>query len=78
MSILQILLFLFSASAIWLLSSDQPWSDRWGFLVGLAGQPFWIAETYAAEQYAMLTLSLFYTLAWAKGVRKHWFRRAGA
>lgn len=72
---LQLLLFAFSAAAIWLVSCESQRAVRWGFLIGLAGQPFWLVETWQAGQGGIFALSLFYTLAWGRGVIKHWFRR---
>lgn len=44
----------------------------WGFLLGLASQPFWLLATWRARQWGMFLLSLWYTLAWAAGAWAHW------
>jgi len=72
---MQLLIFAFSALAIWLIASPSPRSQRWGALFGLAGQPFWLLETWSAQQLGIFALSIFYTVAWARAVRTHWFGR---
>lgn len=69
--LIQLALFVFSASAIWLLS-NQGASQRWGWVLGLASQPFWLYSTAAAGQWGMFALSAFYTWIWARGLRNHW------
>lgn len=46
------------------------WGDesaRWGFIVSLAGQPFWLRATWRARQWGMLALSIWFTGVWAFG-----------
>lgn len=46
--------------------------ERWGFLAALAGQPFWIVETWTAGQWGMYLLACWYTCAWGYGAWRCW------
>jgi len=59
-------------SAIWLTQSKSPQVRRVACLFGLAGQPFWFASAIAAEQWGIVVLCCFYTVAWARGVWNNW------
>lgn len=61
-----------SIAAIYLVAGTHEYA-RWGFVVGLASQPFWIAATWRARQWGMLTVSLAYTPAWIGGIAARFF-----
>ena len=63
-------------SAIWLSQCAQAAARRWAPVLGLAGQPFWFYAAFQAQQWGILVLCGFYTLAWAKGIHTHWFKEA--
>lgn len=44
----------------------------WGFLVALAGQPFWLVETWTAGQWGMYLSACWYTCSWAYGAWVRW------
>lgn len=55
------------------LSQDHRHSRRkWACVFGLLGQPFWFIATVKAEQWGIVVLCGFYTLAWARGVKTNW------
>jgi hypothetical protein len=58
--------------AIWLVNDPRASRRKWAGLFGLAGQPFWVASAYAAEQWGILALTLVYTASWANGLRHAW------
>lgn len=66
---IQIIIFVISSSAVWLVSRKEEWS-KWGYVLGLIGQPFWFITTIHNEQWGMVLLCLFYTYSWAQGI---WF-----
>lgn len=68
----QLFIALFGVPAIWLSQSADPARQRWAPVFGLLGQPFWIASAIAAGQPGVLFLCLLYTIAWARGFRRHW------
>lgn len=65
--IIQGFIFLFSASAIWLVGRKESWR-KWGYVCGLCAQPFWFYSTYQNEQWAIMALCVWYTYAWSMGV----------
>ncbi len=70
-AICQVLIAFLGGAAILLVSREEPLRS-WGFLLGLASQPFWLVATWQARQWGMFALSLWYCLGWAAGVWRHW------
>lgn len=68
--IIQICIFIFSASAVWFVSRKEPWR-RWGFVLGLCGQPFWFYSAITKQQWAIVALCVWYTYSWGMGVWNH-------
>lgn len=68
--IAQTAILILSAVAIWLLSCKE--AGRWGWIVGLAAQPFWLYETFHAAQWGMFANSIAVTGIYARGLRNHW------
>jgi len=64
-------IMLLGGAAIWLTTSSGDLA-RWGVLLGLISQPFWLVETFRQAQWGMFLLSLFYTFAWGRGVFLAW------
>lgn len=69
--ITQIAIMIFGASAIWFVSRKEEWK-RWGYFLGLLGQPFWIYESYRNEQWGILIMTLFYAYSWTQGIFNYW------
>lgn len=67
---IQALIFIFGATAIYLVGSKKSWS-RWGYVLGLMGQPFWIYHTFVTGQWGIFLLSAFYAYSWANGIFNH-------
>ena len=57
---------------LWLSLQPGDWQQRWGVLIGLAGQPAWLWVTAHAGQWGMLLLSLASPAVWLHGVWRHW------
>jgi len=62
------------ALAIWLTQLGLPGASKAACLIGLAGQPFWLLATFRARQWGMFSLSIFYTGAWIFGVWTYWLK----
>jgi hypothetical protein len=61
----------FTVAALWLLGDTAgPWY-RYGFLVGLAGQPLYLIATWQARQWGMFLAAFFVTGLWVRGVLNH-------
>lgn len=71
--IAQLFIALFGVSAIFLSQSPNGRARKYACLLGLAGQPAWFYATISAEQWGMVALCCFYTVAWGRGVKTHWF-----
>jgi hypothetical protein len=65
-------------TAIWLSQDKREAWRRWACIFGLAGQPFWIAETIHARQWGILALCALYTWSWWRGFRGYWLKREEA
>lgn len=70
--IIQAAIAVLGASSIWLLGRRDARLRRWGYVLGLASQPFWVFATWQAHQHGMFLLSLFYCWAWTAGIYNHW------
>ena len=45
--------------------------SRWGFVLGLATQPFWFYTSFRHRQWGIFIASIFYALGWAIGVYRN-------
>ena len=57
------------------LVARRPAYARWGHVIGLAGQPFWLLSAASHQQWGMFAVSLVYTLVFAEGIYVEFFRR---
>lgn len=73
MDIAQVGIMIFGASAIWFVGRKESWK-RWGYILGLLGQPFWIYSSVVNEQWGILIMTLFYTYSWSQGIYNYWIK----
>lgn len=73
MSISQIFIMILGSSAIWMVGKTGN-VRKWGFIVGLMGQPFWFYTAWEAQQYGIIAMCLFYTYSWGNGVYQNWIK----
>lgn len=66
----QVAILICTVGALWLLGEPGPWM-RWGYLVGLAGQPFYLISTWRARQWGMFFAAFFVTGLWVRGAINH-------
>src|ERR1700740_2542202 len=45
--------------------------SRWGFVIGLATQPFWFYTSFRHRQWGIFIASIFYTFGWAMGIYRN-------
>jgi hypothetical protein len=69
-AIVQLAIALLSPAAILLIAGSGP-SARWGFVVGLISQPFWIYATARSRQLGMLAVAVLYLAIWILGIVNH-------
>jgi nicotinamide riboside transporter PnuC len=48
--------------------------NKWGFVFGLASQPFWILTSFINHQWGVLLLSVIYTGSWIYGIYEWFFK----
>ena len=75
MNLAQIGILIFGCSAVYLVGNPDKRVRRWGYLLGLCGQPFWFWSSYQAGQWGIFALCCWYTFAWGKGAWGHWHLR---
>lgn len=71
-TLVQGVIFLSGAFAIFLTQDPREEYRQWACIVGLVGQPFWIYATTMARQGGMFALTLIYTAAWMRGIFVYW------
>jgi len=64
----QIGVAIFGITAIILVSKK----NKWGFVFGLASQPFWLITSYLNKQWGVFILTIVYTFTWMFGIYE-WF-----
>ena len=69
----QTAIILLGCSSAWLVGRREHWR-RWGFVLGLASQPFWLWTSVVHEQWGIAALSLWYAYAWGQGVYNFWVK----
>lgn len=62
----QILVAASGIGGIGLLGSERSELRRWGGLVGLVGQPFWLVSTFQAQAWGQFAVSFVVTLLYVK------------
>lgn len=70
-SIAQIGITIFGVAAIILVAKK----NKWGFVLGLASQPFWIITSYLNRQWGVLLLSVVYVGSWSYGIYEWFFKK---
>jgi hypothetical protein len=66
----QVAILLLAPLAIWLLAEAGP-AARWGYVLGLCSQPFFIYAAFRARQPATLIVSVLYVGIWIRGIVNH-------
>jgi len=69
-TIAQIGIAIFGVTAIILVAKK----NKWGFVFGLASQPFWLITSYLNRQWGVFFLSVIYVFSWALGVYEWFFK----
>ncbi len=48
--------------------------NKWGFVIGLISQPFWIITSYVNEQWGVFFFSIIITGSWILGIYEWFFK----
>jgi hypothetical protein len=70
---LQVMIMITGAGSISLVSRVDKYK-KWGFILGLIGQPFWLYTTYIDEQWGIFVMSFVYLYSWSLGVYNHFIK----
>lgn len=63
-------LLILGASAIYMIAKK----NKWGFVVGLASQPFWFATSIINNQWGIFFLNFIYTFSFIVGIYEWFFK----
>jgi len=69
--IAQIGVTIFGVSAIVLVARK----NKWGFVLGLISQPFWIITSLINKQWGVLLLSIVYIGSWGYGIYEWFYKK---
>lgn len=75
--IAQVGILIFGCSAIWFVGRLERW-HRWGYVLGMFAQPFWLWTSIKNEQWGIAILSVWYAYAWGQGIYNYWIKKGGA
>ncbi len=70
-NISQIAITILGATAIVLVAKK----NKWGFVAGLASQPFWLITSVINEQWGVFTVSIIFTGSWVLGIYEWFFKK---
>jgi hypothetical protein len=69
---LQLALAFFGLTALFMAMGNNPRARRWAPVVGLAGQPWWLAYAIQSHAWGLLLLSIAYSAVYARGAFVQW------
>lgn len=72
-TIIQIIIFASACGAIALISRKEHW-NRWGYIIGIIGQPLWIYDSYKNNQWGIFVVSVWFLISYAQGIRNYWIK----
>ena len=49
--------------------------NKWGFVLGLLSQPFWILTSLLNKQWGIFILSLVYVFTWCLGIYEWFYKK---
>lgn len=69
----QIAIPIFSGTGVYFVARKDE-AKKWGYVFGLASQPFWAYTLIYHKQWGLFLLSLFFTFQWCKGIYNYWIQ----
>ena len=67
----QVGLTIFGLAALVLVAKK----NKWGFVIGLISQPFWIATSLINQQWGVFAVSVAYSFIWAFGIHQWFYKK---
>ena len=72
--ICQIGITIFGIAAIFLIAKK----NKWGFVLGLISQPFWLITSMVNHQWGVFLLSIVYMFNWIFGIYNWFYKKEAA
>ena len=66
-----------AVAAWWFIPKREVKKRRWGFVILLCMQPFWIVTSWRHGQWAVLLISMVYVVNAIRGIRSHFWNGGG-
>ena len=70
----QLFIALFGLTSIWLAMGHNLTGRKWAPIIGLAGQPFWLAFAVDTAAWGLLALVTAYTAVYLRGIYVQWWQ----
>lgn len=70
--LVEAMIVVLTLAALWLVTAAGPYA-RWGNVVGLASQPFYLAATWRANRWGMFIVAAITCGIWARGIANSFF-----
>ena len=67
----QIMIAILGGSAIYLVGRNDKYK-KYGYILGLLSQPFWLYSSLTSGQWGIFALSIWYTYSWSNGIYNYW------
>ena len=67
----QIAIPILGATAIMLVAKK----NKWGFVFGLASQPFWFITSLVNQQWGVFIVNIILTFSWLLGIYEWFFKK---
>jgi hypothetical protein len=71
----QLGILIFSLSGAWFMNDRRLRVRKWGPVLCLLGQPFWVWSSIATHQWGIFAMSFFYTAMNIRGIYNFWTHR---
>ena len=71
-NIVQFIIAVLGALAIFLLASKSGRTRRWGYVAGLASEPFWFYASLTTSQWGVLALAFWWSYFYTVGAINNW------
>jgi nicotinamide riboside transporter PnuC len=70
-AISQVGITIFGITAVFLVAKK----NKWGFVLGLISQPFWLMTSFLNKQWGIFILSIVYTFTWCFGIYEWFYKK---
>ena len=70
--VIQVVITITGAIAIWAVNNPNPRISRYGCIFGLIGEPFWLYTSWTTGAWGIFILACIYTGCWAMGCYHNW------